>query len=378
MGVALGPAAEAPVAAGRARPEASESRAGLRARQRELAPDEPGRKRVVELQRARIIVAMGELVREQGVSGVTIAHIVARSGISRRTYYELFNDREDCLLATFDDAVERAAAAVLPAYRSERGGAWEDQLRAGLGALLRFLDDEPALAGLLVVDALAAERYVLDRRARLLDALVDAVHRGATVLGSRAAARSVDERDAAREPGRASVGDRQRAPARIVAEGVVGAVFAVIHARLLADRPAVLGGLLNQLMAMIVLPYRGTAAARRELARPRPRARRRAAVLADPLREIDLRLTYRTIRVLLAIAELGASGPAPNGRKVADASGVSDQGQISKLLARLAHVGLIHNTVGVRAKGEPNAWLLTDRGAEVVRAIRAQTSSSRA
>ena len=66
-----------------------------------------------------------------------------------------------------------------------------------------------------------------------------------------------------------------------------------------------------------------------------------------------MRLTYRTVRVLFAIAELGEAGSYPSGRAVGDASGISDQGQISKLLARLAHLGLIHNSATSRGKGEP-------------------------
>jgi AcrR family transcriptional regulator len=312
-----------------------------------------GREGVIELQRARILTAMSELVRERGVAGVTVAHVVTRSGVSRRTFYELFEDRDRCLLVAFDHAVERAAAAVLPIYAAaaeNHEGAWEVQIRAGLGALLAFLDEEPELGGLLVVDALAAEQRVLERRARVVRALVDAVHRGA----------------------RGATGART---ARIVAEGAVGAVLAVIHARLLDPGPRLLSGLLNPLMGIVVLPYLGPAAAARELARPRPRVRRRAATPADPLRGLEMRLTYRTVRVLLAISELSAQGCHPSGRQVADASGISDQGQMSKLLARLHHLGLIRNDAAARGKGEPNAWTLTPKGRDVEHAIRTRTGA---
>ena len=84
-----------------------------------------------------------------------------------------------------------------------------------------------------------------------------------------------------------------------------------------------------------------------------------------------MRLTYRTVRVLLAIAEL--AGGVSSGRQVADASGVADPGQMSKLLWRLAHLGLIANSPRPAGRGEPNAWSLTATGREVERAIRAQT-----
>jgi DNA-binding MarR family transcriptional regulator len=132
-----------------------------------------------------------------------------------------------------------------------------------------------------------------------------------------------------------------------------------------------LRALSNPLMATIVLPYLGSAAAELELERARPRSRPRTLTPADPLRDIDMRLTYRTVRVLLAIA----AHPAASGRQVADAAGVADQGQMSKLLARLRGLGLIHNSASGRGKGEPNAWVLTPTGEDVERAIRAQTGS---
>ncbi len=344
-----------------------------------------GREHVAELQRARIVGAMTELVRERGVPNVTVAHVVARSGVSRRTFYEQFEDRGGCLLAAFEHGVELAAAAVLPAYRAAgaAGGAWEEQIRVGLAALLELLDAQPALGGLCVVDVLAGERRVLERRAQVVDVLIEAVHQGGRAQRPAGAGSSAGA-SRARAPRRATMGtsangglSRQASPGRpgrIVAEGAVGAVLAVIHARLCAPNPRPLSPLLNQLMEMIVLPYLGPEAAARELERSVPRARRRPAAPADPLRKLDMRLTYRTVRVLLAISDLGGRDSDPSSREVSDAAGVSDQGQMSKLLWRLADLGLIANGSPTHGRGEPNAWTLTPRGREVEQAIRTQTA----
>jgi AcrR family transcriptional regulator len=342
------------------------------------APDVLGREQVGELQRARILAAMTELVRERGAAHVTVAHVVARSGVSRRTFYEQFDDREGCLLAAFEHALECAARAVRPAYESASG--WRERIRAGLAALLEFLDVQPAMGGFCIVDALAAEPGMLERRRHVLDVLVGAVHEGGRGPQRSAARNGRTTRDAAGTPNVGADGapSRRRSagrPPRIVAEGAVGAVLGVIHGRMLDPAPAPLSGLLGQLMSMIVLPYLGPAAAARELERPSPQPRELAPTAADPLREIDMRLTYRTVRVLIAIAELGEAGLQPSGRQVADASGISDQGQMSKLLARLQHLGLIHNSASGRSKGEPNAWVLTSKGQDVEHAIRIQTSS---
>jgi DNA-binding IclR family transcriptional regulator len=82
-----------------------------------------------------------------------------------------------------------------------------------------------------------------------------------------------------------------------------------------------------------------------------------------------MRLTYRTLMVLSAIA----TNPGTSNRHVAEHAGIHDQGQISKLLGRLTKLGLIHNTGQGQPNGEPNAWTLTHKGAEIQQAIGTET-----
>jgi AcrR family transcriptional regulator len=335
---------------------------------------------VPEIQRARILAALSQSARECGAGRVTVAHIVARSGVSRRTFYEMFEDRDACFLAAFEEAVERAAARVVPTFqgpprtrglagnrRNQRGGAagagaqqaqarasnsWQARIRASLLALLEFLDEEPDLARLCVVDALGAGPLALSRRAHVVQALLTAVDegRGAAKAGLR--------------------------PTRLTAEGVVGGVLSVLYARLSESASAAAAGkplvaLLNPLMAMIVLPYLGPAVASREAARATPKVRAPARrPRSNPLEGLEMRLTFRTMCVLRAIA----SAPNASNREIADAAGVHDQGQISKLLARLGHIGLVENCGAGVVQGGPNAWRLTDRGREVEFTIRQQST----
>jgi hypothetical protein len=159
-------------------------------------------------------------------------------------------------------------------------------------------------------------------------------------------------------------------PPELTAEGVVGAICAVLHARIL-DGEEPLTDLLAPLMSMIVLPYLGAGAARRELSRPpievaRDGAPKTLAQAADPLHGLNIRLTYRTVRVLMAISD----HPGASNRQVAEGSGIADQGQISKLLTRLARLELIGNIGGGQERGAANAWHLTARGEQVERATR--------
>lgn len=94
--------------------------------------------------------------------------------------------------------------------------------------------------------------------------------------------------------------------------------------------------------------------------------RRQLARDSDPLAGFDLRPTYRTVRVLMAVAEC----PGGCNREIANGSGILDQGQISRLLARLAGVNLVENRGESNAKTAPNAWHLTPRGARLERTVR--------
>jgi AcrR family transcriptional regulator len=278
---------------------------------------------------------------------MSAARVSARAGVSRKTFYELFENREDCFLAVFNEAVDRATTVVRAAALEHEG--WRERVRAGLSALLGFLGDEPALASVLIVDVLGAGPRVLERRARVMETLAAVV-----------------------DAGRAQTASPAGLPP-LAAEGLVGAVLSVIHARMLKGEP--LTGLLNPLMGTIVLPYLGQAAAGEELTRPAPKARRAPrrtprAPVEHPLKGLEMRLTTRTLLVLSSIAAQGGRGSDPNNREVADHAGITDQGQISKLLARLERLGLAENMGDGHIKGEPNAWRLTARGSQLERSIR--------
>jgi len=69
---------------------------------------------------------------------------VRRARTSRRTFYEHFDDREDCLLALFDVVSERLVAAITEAATAD--GTWEERVDRALGAYLGALAAEPELA----------------------------------------------------------------------------------------------------------------------------------------------------------------------------------------------------------------------------------------
>jgi AcrR family transcriptional regulator len=299
---------------------------------------------VSEIQRARILSAAIDAIEATGYAHLTVAQVISRAKVSRKTFYDLFEDREDCFLAVFEVTLGQIGARVIGAYESERN--WREAVRAGLAALLQFIDEDRELARLCIVDALGGGERVLERRARTIVALREVIDLARKVPGARPD-----------HPG-------------VTAEGVIGAVLAVLHARLLerSDKPYI--DLHGSLMSMIVLPYMGPRVAASELRRRPPRLHPPAEaghpVAADPMAGLDMRLTYRTVRVLTVIRQR----PGASNREVADGAGIADQGQISKLLARLEGLGLAENTDEALGKGAPNEWRLTERGERVERATR--------
>jgi len=299
------------------------------------SPKRLPREHVGEVQRMRIISAMIDVACDQGTEHVAVTSVIGRAGVSRRTFYEHFDGRGDCLLAALRQALALAggrAGAACDAH--ER---WLDRMRAGLGELLGFFEEEPQLAWLIVVHSAAAGPAATALRTHALEEL----------------ARAVDE-------GRA--GARVQPP-RLTAEGVVGGVLSVIHSRLLRPDPNALIDLLNPLTSMIALPYRGSAAARRELARPTPAPRppSRPRSSSGPALGRGLRLTYRTLAVLQAIAD----EPGLSNKQIGDRAGIADQGQISRVLARLCEQGLTKNTGGGQPMGAANEWWLTAHGEQL-------------
>ncbi len=313
-------------------------------------PRDTPRLRVEEIQRSRLLVAAAVVIDELGYEQASVQRISDRARVSRRTFYELFGNREACLAALLGEAAGRVRGELEAAGLG--GLEWRERVRGGLWAILSFLDREPALARICVVQALHGGPEVLECRERILARLVEVLDKGR------------------------GEGPRGEECTLVTAEGLVGGAFGVVYARLRSGDPRPLTGLLDELMGMIALQYLGPRAARREQRRatlastPRPGPHSglgstRVEMENDPLDEVDMRLTYRTARVLACIAEL----PGASNRTVADSAGVSDPGQISKLLRRLERIGLAVNSGGGHHSGEPNAWQLTPLGAKVARRL---------
>jgi AcrR family transcriptional regulator len=196
-----------------------------------------------------ILSATVALASEVGMESATVTQIVRRAGVSSGTFYALFEDRQDCLTAVFEEAVAIATKHVSAAYDTQ--ARWVDRVRAAVLALLELLDEERELARLCVSHAVASPEMLM-RRGEMLGELTRIIDQG-------------------RSASRAS-----RNPPPLAAQGVLGGALGLISSELTARDSRSMVELLNPLMSWIVLPYLGASASREEQDRPLP-ARRSAS-----------------------------------------------------------------------------------------------------
>jgi AcrR family transcriptional regulator len=291
------------------------------------------------IQSSRMIRAAVEVVSERGYAGGSVSLIVEQARASRKTFYECFESYEDCFLAAFDECLEQMAEVARPLYHQGEG-AWHQRVRTALEGVMELLERDPVIATLVFVEAPKAGPKVHERRTRVIKTLQAVVDEG-------------------RSP------NLDGLPANLTAETIVSGAVNVVQTRLMRYEQVRMMQLVNPLMSVVVHPYLGPAAAADELARPTPRIRKRQRTAATGTVVSDLppRLTYRTIRVLMVI---GATPGACN-RDIAQASGISYDGQISRLLSRLEALGLAMNA---DTRVPPaNSWHLTAKGSKVERAL---------
>jgi len=179
------------------------------------------------------------VVAAKGYAAVTIGDLTKEAGVSRTTFYELFEDKEACFLAAYDNAVEALVRRVVSAYESEQR--WPDRARAGLAALLEALAEEPALARLSLVDVGSAGP-VAQRRYRA------AVQRLTPLF----------------DEGRDFAPDGRSLPPN-TSRMAIGGVTGLISDELLAGRAEQLPGLLSDALFATLVPYIGPDAATREV-----------------------------------------------------------------------------------------------------------------
>ena len=180
-----------------------------------------------EANRERALAAMAEAVGERGYPETTVRDVLERARMSRRTFYQLFDNREECFLATYDHARSEALAWL------DDGDAPRDacapELATMLADVLQYLATKPDFARVLVVEPVAAGPLGVARHERTMQELAERLARSSSSDGSE-------------------LGSDQL---RLRCEASVGAVHRVMAARIVEGRARDLPGLASELAGLV-------------------------------------------------------------------------------------------------------------------------------
>jgi AcrR family transcriptional regulator len=192
---------------------------------------------VVQNQRERIITALVDTVAERGYNATTVAQITKAASVSRRTFYEHFEDKEACFLAAYEmiaDHIRSSMQAAAGAFED-----WPQQVRAALATMLRFLAGEPDLARIVMVEPIAAGGEIAARHRASMQGFVEILKAGRPEHGG------------------------ERPLPEVIEETLVGGILSLIVREISAGKTEELEKLLPDLVELTLAPYLGAEEAER-------------------------------------------------------------------------------------------------------------------
>jgi len=107
---------------------------------------------------------MVDAVARHGYWETTLRELVALARVSKSTFYEHFEDKQDCFLSTYDDIVDEIVRRIDGAL--EPNGELRDRLTAGLSVMMDTAAEETAAAHLVIVESLTLGAAGVERRER--------------------------------------------------------------------------------------------------------------------------------------------------------------------------------------------------------------------
>jgi AcrR family transcriptional regulator len=178
-------------------------------------------------QRERILSAVAHTAAELGYAEMSVEAIIARAGVSRRTFYDHFRNKEGAFLASYDAVVNQQARHVRTAYLKET--TVRARLHAGISAYMQFIASEPQLARMCIVEVLAAGPRAIARRSAAMRMFEEIIEDNIHELAPRCPV------------------------AGLAAETIVGGIHEVVFNRILADQISELPGLVDDLLTTILM-----------------------------------------------------------------------------------------------------------------------------
>jgi AcrR family transcriptional regulator len=192
---------------------------------------------VASNQRERILDGVATVCHRRGYAEMAVQDITVAAGVSRKTFYEHFRNKDDAFVAAYDEMSGRLLGHVREALRNSEG--FEDGVIHCLRAFLEFIASEPSFAQLGIVEVLAAGPEAVERRNQTMRSFAELIERGA------------------------ELGVPGRRPPELTAETLVGGIYEVVYSRVLEGKADELPQLLPDLAYTVTLPYAGRDAAAR-------------------------------------------------------------------------------------------------------------------
>jgi AcrR family transcriptional regulator len=197
---------------------------------------------IVSNQRERILDAVADVASLAGYAAMSVEDIIVTAGVSRRTFYDHFSDKEEAFLAAYDAVVLQLVERVQGAFNANT--TFGSRVRECLAAFLGFVASEPRFADMCIVEVLAAGPQAVERRNGVMRVFAEMV--------TAAAAEDITE----------------LTPPPLTAETIVGGIYEVVYSRVIQGQTAMLLSLLPDLSYSLMLPFIGPDEAKRESAIP--------------------------------------------------------------------------------------------------------------
>ena len=186
---------------------------------------------------------MVDVAAERGYPETRVVDVIKAAGVSRKTFYELFTDKEDCFLAAYEKAFGVLLRRTSDGFESKPKAPWAERVRLGLQAFLGIMAEWPAAAKFCIVEVLAAGPKAITRRDAALRQFTEFIDAGRT--------------------------ESKRELPGITSLALVGGIYELLYSEILHGATGQLPARLPELVYWITQPYLGAARAAKERDRAR-------------------------------------------------------------------------------------------------------------
>jgi AcrR family transcriptional regulator len=186
---------------------------------------------------------MVRVAATKGYEATTVSDVIEVAGVSRATFYEMFEDKESCFLEAYDAVIDVLVAHVTSAFESAADESWPEQIAHGLRALVELLAAESDIARMAMVEVTAAGDDARERYRAMFTRFTPFLEKGRTYSGQDA-----------------------ELPAD-TARFAIGGAASMIFDEVRAGRGPELKRILPDLVFAVLMPYLGPEAAEDEMRR---------------------------------------------------------------------------------------------------------------